>query len=358
MKYSSVAVYFMSGTGNSYRVASWIAAVCKQRGIPAKLCQISPNHHVEDTLRKEQKGLLGVVFPTHGFTAPWNVIKYILHLPRGGGKPAFVVATRAGTRIASIPFPGLEGTAGYLIALLLIAKGYIIRGVIGVDMPSNWMSLHWGLNLTNSKFIIDRAKVKADSFIKSILEGNRMFKGKIALLLGLLLSPISLAYLVIGRFFLSKLFFASESCTGCGLCAKSCPLKAIKIVGSDKPRPYWTFSCESCMRCMGYCPNKAVESSHSFAIVLYFIATIPVSTYVLNGLSEVVPIEHYLLFINSALNYIYILVSLFVAYLILSWLIRIPLLNKLFTYTTFTHLYRRYHEPETALSDIVNNKKG
>ncbi|KJR44696.1 Ferredoxin [Desulfosporosinus sp. I2] len=267
------------------------------------------------------------------------------------------MATRAGTRIATIPFPGLEGTAGYLIALILILKGYIVRGVMGLDMPSNWMSLHWGLNSTNSKFIIDRAKVKADSFLTNILEEKKVFRGILSLLFGLMLSPISLAYLVIGRFFLSKLFFASGSCTGCGLCAKSCPVKAIKMVGNKKSRPYWTFACESCMRCMGYCPNKAVEVSYSFAIVLYFVGTLPVSFYVLNGLSNIITIEHYVFLVKALLDYIYILVSFFVAYLILSWLIKIPLINKLCTYTTFTHFYRRYHEPDTSLKDIVAKKK-
>lgn len=355
MDYSSMAIYFMSGTGNSYRAATWMMEIASKKDLRSKLYQIS-RYHKESDLGEEYNDLLGVFLPTHGFTAPWQVIRYALHLPQGRGKHAFVVATRAGTRIASIPFPGLEGTAGYLIALILILKGYIVRGVMGLDMPSNWMSIHWGLNSSNSKFIINRAKIKADSFMNSILEGKKVFRGILSLLLGLMLSPISLAYLVIGRFFLSKLFFASGSCTGCGLCAKSCPVKAIKMVGNKKPRPYWTFACESCMRCMGYCPNKSVEVSHSFAIVLYFVVTLPVSLYVLNRLSKIISIEHYIFWVKVLIDYIYTLVSLFAAYLILSWFIRIPLLNRLCTYTTFTHLYRRYHEPDTALIDIVKNK--
>ncbi|KUO72030.1 MAG: hypothetical protein APF81_02755 [Desulfosporosinus sp. BRH_c37] len=109
---------------------------------------------------------------------------------------------------------------------------------------------------------------------------------------------------------------------------------------------------------MGYCPNKAIEVSHSFAIILYFVATLPVSFFVFNGLSKIITIEHYGFLVKVLIDYIYILLSFFVAYLILSWLIRIPLFNKLCTYTTFTHFYRRYHEPDTALKDImVENEK-
>lgn len=144
----------------------------QQKSITSKLHQIS-KYYKESELGDEAKNLVGVVFPTHGFTAPWQVIRYVLHLPHGNGKHAFVVATRAGSIIASIPFPGLEGTAGYLIALILLLKGYIVRGIMGLDMPSNWMSLHWGINLENSRFIIGRAKVKTDSFMKRIFEGKK-----------------------------------------------------------------------------------------------------------------------------------------------------------------------------------------
>ena len=356
MNYKSMEIYFMSGTGNSFRAATWMTKIANKKGISSKLHQISRYYEKSDS-GEGLNDLLGVVLPTHGFTAPWHVIRYLLHLPHGRGKHAFVVATRAGTRIASIPFPGLEGTAGYLLALILIFKGYIVRGVMGLDMPSNWMSLHWGLNSINSKFIIDRAEVKADAFMTSIIEGRKVYRGILSLLLGLMLGPISLAYLVIGRFFLAKLFFASGSCTGCGLCAKSCTVKAIRMVGSNKSRPYWTFACESCMRCMGYCPSKAVEVSHSFAIVLYFVTTLPVSFYVLNGLSNILAIDLNVFLVKVLLDYICILVSFFVTYHILSWLIKVPLLNKLCTYTTFTNLYRRYHEPDTALKDIMVENK-
>ena len=356
MQYSSMIIYFMSGTGNSYRAATWMEEIANKKGITSKLHQIS-KYYKESGLGDKAKNLVGVVFPTHGFTAPWQVIRYVLHLPHGNGKHAFVVATRAGSIIASIPFPGLEGTAGYLIALILLLKGYIVRGIMGLDMPSNWMSLHWGINLENSRFIIGRAKVKTDSFMKRIFEGKKTYRGIIFLILGLILSPVSLGYLVIGRFFLSKLFFASGNCTGCGFCARSCQVQAIRMVGSKKLRPYWTFACESCMRCMGYCPNKAVEASHSFAIGLYFVATLPVPFNVLNGLSKIIPIENYFFFFLILLSYIYMLISFFAAYFILSWLIKIPLVNKFFTYTTFTHFYRRYHEPDTTLINIVEDKK-
>lgn len=369
--YRSMVIYFMSGTGNSFKVATWMEDNAVQYGIQSKLYQIpSPAEKSkprepkqadripqEENIQEESKQLVGIVFPPHGFTAPWQVIRQALRLRSGRGKHAFVVATRAGTRIRSIPFPGLEGTAAYLIALILLFKGYRVCGVMGLDMPSNWMSLHWGLNPENARYIINRARVKTDSFIDGVLKGNKVYKGLVPLLLGLILLPCSLGYLVIGRFFLSKLFFASGKCTGCGLCAKNCPVQAIRMTGSKKPRPYWTFACESCLRCMGYCPRQAVEASHSFAVIIYFVATLPVSFYVLKGLNELLSLDNNLNFLKYVLDYNYMLLSLFIAYGILFWLIKIPLFNKLFTYTTLTHWYRRYHEPDTTPKDMMNCKE-
>ena len=151
-----------------------------------------------------------------------------------------------------------------------------------------------------------------------------------------------------GRFFLAKLFFASYRCTGCGLCAKNCPIGAIKMRGKAKPRPYWTFSCESCMRCMGFCNEHAVEASHSFAVTLYFIISVPILAYLPNLFTGPFVQGWIELFLLAC----YVPLSIYIAYWLFHYSISIPLINRLFTFTTLTHFYRRYHEPNTQLSDL------
>lgn len=298
--------------------------------------------------------LLGLAFPTHGFTAPWRVIHFALKLPRRRGTHAFVTPTRAGIRIVWF-IPGLEGTAGYLIGLILLLKGYCLRGVQGIDMPSNWMSLHWGLHPTNVSAIIERARVKTAAWFKGLLAGRRRLGGIIPLLLGIALIPVSLGYLLYGRFFLAKIFFASEKCDGCGLCAKNCPTRSLRMEGGRNPRPYWSFSCESCMRCMGFCPRQAVEASQPLVVLLSFLASVPVGYYLLQWLNRFLPQSAVGNWPLKVINYGYFLLSVYAAYRLFNWLIRVPLLNRLFTYTTLTHYYRRYHEPKTRLKDFKGN---
>ena len=93
-------------------------------------------------------------------------------------------------------------------------------------------------------------------------------------------------------------------------------------------------------------------------MILYYVTAIPVSTYVLNVLDDSVPSLGSLKGTGAEwiLQYPYFLFSMFLAYWLLTHLIRIPLVNRAFTYTTLTHLYRRYHEPETSLRDIKVRK--
>ena len=57
--------------------------------------------------------------------------------------------------------------------------------------------------------------------------------------------------------------------------------------------------------------------------------------------------------VSRAIDLLYVYLSLFGAYYLYDRLLRIRVINKVFTYTTFTHVYRRYHEPDTGLKDFA-----
>jgi ubiquinone/menaquinone biosynthesis C-methylase UbiE/formate hydrogenlyase subunit 6/NADH:ubiquinone oxidoreductase subunit I len=353
MRYQKATFYFLTGTGNSYRVAAWMAAAAAGSGIPVTLRPIESARPAKE-IRPGEPALLGLTMPTHGFTAPWAMLRFALRLPRGAGAHAVVVATRAGLKVGKVFTPGIEGTATYLIALILALKGYRVRGATGIDMPSSWIAVHPGLSPAAVAAIVARARTRTSHFMAAILSGRRRFAGWIPLLIGLAFIHISLAYALIGRFFLARLFFASDRCTGCGLCAEHCPNGAIVMRGSgDRRRPYWTFRCESCMRCMAYCPTRAVEANYLLAIGAYVAAALVPTSAILAWLAARATVLAVLDAIPRwAFESIYAIAVLALAYPLLHLLLRVPWINAFFTRTTPTHYYRRYHAPETTLKDL------
>ena len=353
MNYREATLYFYTGTGNSYRVAAWMSNAARDAGAVVMLRAIESAQPVGEIGRGEA-ALLGLVMPTHGFTAPWAMLRFALRLPRRSNTHAVVVATRAGLKIGPVFTPGFEGTATLLIALILALKGYRVRGTTGIDMPSNWIAVHPGLSSDTVAGIVARARKRVAGFMSTILSDKQHPVGWMAFLVGLLVLPISLGYLVIGRFFLAKLFFASDRCTGCGLCAEYCPNHAIKMQGSEScRRPYWTFRCESCMRCMAYCPTQAVEASHLLGAGVYLLAAAIPATALLVWLIARVPA---LAFLSGTprwvLESVYAVVVLGLVYRIFHCLLKIGWVNRFFTHATLTHYYRRYHEPETTLKEL------
>ena len=358
INYQSATICFWSGTGNSYRVANWMGTIAENSGLDTQILSFDKT---ESTIVSLANGgaFISLVFPTHGFTAPWHVVKFVWNLPQGNSTDVYCVATRAGLKFGSVFIPGISGSATFVISLILLLKGYKVNGTMSVDMPSNWYSLHPIQSTKSHEAIIERAEHKVAGFMEKVLShskvwltGNNLYEA----LLGILLSLLSVGYLLFGKFFLAKLFFASSRCDGCGLCATNCTVNAIAMRGRNKRRPYWKYNCESCMRCAAVCPQNAIEAGHSWGVILYFITAIPISSYLLSLLgadpgSSAEPNSNLL---GNILTMFYFYPAIFISYYVFSLLLRIPLMNYLFTHTTMTHFrfWGRYREPNTKLRDI------
>jgi ferredoxin len=358
LAYKSATICFWSGTGNSYRVSRWMETIAENSGLETKILSLRKAKSLK-ILHAGNKGFIGIVFPTHGFTAPWHVWKSVFNLPRGKSTHVFCIATRAGLKFGPVFIPGISGSATFVISLILILKGYKVRGSMSVDMPSNWFSLHPIQNRTSHEAIIDRGEQKVSTFMGKVLArstiwftGNNLYE----ILLGTLLSLISVGYLLFGRFFLAKLFFANNTCDGCGVCERYCTVNAIAMRGKDRRLPFWKYNCESCMKCAAFCPHNAIEVGHSWGVILYFITAIPISVYLMSlfgaDSTRIETVDTG--WVGNILNIIYFYPAIVVSYSIFSLLIRVPFINYLFTHTTMTHLsfWGRYKEPKTRLKDM------
>lgn len=120
-------LYVLSGTGNTYRVACWIRDYFEKKGIKTRLKFIE-NADFQGDFQNSDKQLTTVLFPTHGFMPPWSMIKFLLRMHRQKKVPVMSVATRGAVWVGPVKIPGAAGFSNFFAAMILLFKGYDIRG--------------------------------------------------------------------------------------------------------------------------------------------------------------------------------------------------------------------------------------
>ncbi len=350
-KYRKVIIYYFTGTGNALKAARWICEEAVKRNIEFKLYPIDRDY--KPNINKiESDTLIGFLAPTHGFNIAPAMLKFIIRFPSNLNTDVFILNTRAGLKLFKLFVPGLSGAAQFLPMIILKLKGYSIMGGLPLDMPSNWLFFHPGLNLKTVNSIVNRCEKVTKNFAENILNGNKVFRNMmITLPIDIALLPITFLYYFYGRFFLAKTMIYTSNCNGCMICVDTCPVNAIKIV---KNKPYWSFSCESCMRCVNVCPHVSIQTSH-----LIFILALTIPSYLFNhfliGLMSL-PKSLYSGLILSLLEMGITLIELFFIYILIQRFLKNKYFGGLFKYTSLSSYWRKYLAPGISLKDFTKSK--
>lgn len=338
-------IYYFTGTGNSYFSAITISKMAEASGYKGFCSPV-------DSMRKNQiskpsaKDIVVLSFPTHGFSLPWHMFKFILKFPPGRSK-LILVNNRAGMKMGKLFTPGISGIAILLPMFIMMLKAYRISALVPLDTPSNWISIHPGLRQKIIASIISRREEELKKVWKKVTDGNIYLPLKFFILLpiDILVAPISFGYIFFGRFVLARTYLADPGCDGCGICADRCPVSAIKMIGN---RPWWTYRCESCMRCSNVCPKKAVNSSVPLMaiytiLLLAFIKTEPFldSVKYISGISSLIAYD----LIYYILMWIIVIAGSWIIYFLIFYLNQIPILGHVFAITTPMKFWRRYIAP-------------
>jgi NAD-dependent dihydropyrimidine dehydrogenase PreA subunit len=340
--YDHVTIYYFSGTGNALTAGRWIRENAEKKGIKADLIPIDRFKEINVPV-SEGKRLLGFCYPTHGFGIPWFMLKFISRFPARERCDVFLLNTRAGSKIFKWFAPGVSGIAQILPALILLVKGFRIRSLLPLDMPSNWVSVHPGYNQATVAALVARCRAMVYDFCAKVFVGRRHFRANVFVMmpLDIALAPIAFMYFMYGRFFFAKVFIASTDCDSCSLCEQKCPTASIRMVNK---RPFWKFTCESCMRCINICPRKAIQASHSLAVVIVVVSSFLPLALLLKIVNSYIPtaLQKPADFI---VNWGILLTFIFIISGLVFWLIRLKWINKLFSATSLTKYWRRYLAP-------------
>lgn len=328
--YQKLVIYYFSGTGNSRNVALWLSNVAKENNIESRIVNIGQIDRL--TIEPPDPDVLVVfVSPIHGFNYPPVMMHFIMRFPKGKNK-VLLMNTRAGMLIGKWITPGLTGIAFYFSAFILKLKGYSIKAMFPVDLPSNWISVHPGLNERTVKFLHERNQEKVYRFARKVFAGGSDFRGLYEIIQDTLVAPISLGYYFMGRFLFAKTYYASSDCDNCDLCIKACPVKAIKKVDN---RPFWTFNCESCMRCMSNCPKRAIETGHGYILIFSLLFSLLLSGLFYKSFAELFfDIEH--TFAGFVVNSALFLAILAIWYRIIHFAMRLRFIERIVVYSSLT----------------------
>ncbi len=355
-------VYFATGTGNSYRVAHWFRSACQARNIPTSLIPANlADPKAEISASSAQ--LVVLAFPTHGGLPPWSVIKFLFRMPRGRAAQFLCLPTRGSFYVGPVLVPGAAVLASFLPALILLWKGYRPRGAVSFDMPVNMTSIHPPLTVRHASRIIARANRKAQRYFDRFfrkgslwLTPNNFYESLCSLAVLYYIPLFPVLYVLVGRLFMGKILVATNRCIGCGTCAKSCPAHALTMKGKRVKRPYWRLRCEHCLRCLNFCPQQAIETGHSWAVLLWYIgASLAAGGLVFAWLAGFFPWlqPHHNFWTEELFDALFYYPIFLIAYFLFYQATRIKLVNSLFSFTSWARFLKQYREPGASLKDFT-----
>ncbi len=194
-----------------------------------------------------------LLYPVYACNAPVPVDEWTERVPLGNGAYAAVASVSGGGEVS----PNTACRAS--VIRKLEAKGYRVRWETMFVMPANVLIPYADALIA---MLLRAAPVKAERFASDILSGReRRTKPK---WVDKVLSRLFTVERVGSKYF-GRTLEAGDACTGCGLCARSCPRGNITLRGR---RPEFGDKCVICLRCVYGCPAKAIAPGIMKAFVL------------------------------------------------------------------------------------------
>lgn len=235
----NVAIAYFSGTGSTAHVAAVFRRELEARGRSVQMIKIG--RPPEEDRRKAD--LLILCFVVHGLNAPQPVLDWVEGEDDAHRLPAAVVSVSAGGEITP------NRACRVSLKKALSKRNYAVFYEKMLVMPSN------GIVPTNPMVIdklLELLPAKVSYCVQEIEQGKERLTrpGAVNRLLSLLARAERKGARRFGRRIL-----VGEACTGCSLCAQSCPVGNILM---DRGRPRFLNRCTACLRCLYGCPQKAL----------------------------------------------------------------------------------------------------
>lgn len=232
-------ILWFSGTGNTLQVAQVLAGELDEPMVRMDVRERRPCVPM-------QGRRVVWCFPTYSWGVPPVVVRFMKNVRiDGAGRVPHYMVTTCGDDM---------GYADRQWRRLVRSRQWQSAGAYSVVMPNVYVLMK-GFEVDPGDVAADKLR-QAPGRIHRIAEAierggaDVLVRGSFPLIKSLLIYPW------FRRFAMSPRHFRSTAgCTGCGSCARSCPLGNISMAGG---RPHWGSDCALCLRCYHQCPQRAV----------------------------------------------------------------------------------------------------
>lgn len=231
-------ILYFSGTGNSAYAAKYIGKEIGDETVDLfdriRNKDYSPLHSSRPWI---------IAAPVYCWQLPHLVREWMLQTEFNGNKDIYFVMT-CGSDM---------GNAEKYLKRLCVELGLNYRGAAPVVMPENYIAMFKAPNEDEENVIMKKADRTLSRIVRRLKNNEDLMHVKVSVI-GKLLSGINAVYYAL--IVKDKKFYTEDTCNGCGLCVKKCPLGNIEMVGG---KPRWNGNCTHCMACISYCPTEAIE---------------------------------------------------------------------------------------------------
>lgn len=242
-------LYYFSGTGNCQAAARQLARRlhdCRICAVEACFSDVTdPKTLVPELLPAADEGRIGFVFPVYFMGLPRLMHRFAALLPLTGNPQLFAVSTAGGG--PTVAMQQLDA--------VLKKKNYRLHMGCELKLAGNYLPFYEIIPESEQQQLAEQASRDLEVFAGA-LEGEQRSRVPSRLLRRF---AALVFFSGIRRRFprMDRRFRVSDSCTGCGLCYMTCPVK--NIAWKDA-RPVWLHRCEQCWGCVHICPEHAIDA--------------------------------------------------------------------------------------------------